>query len=137
MRLSQNFYLAEADCHDGTPCPPLLIPNARMLANLVLQRVRDEWAAPLIVVSWYRTLDWNTRVGGAAQSTHLDATGADIRPVHLDDVKRLHGLVLAMHGRGAVTELGGLGEYPRWVHVDIKRAGRLRRWKGGGLGAEQ
>ena len=139
-QLSKSFSLQEFATNDraGTPVPPHLVANVTDLAVGVLQPIRDEWTSPLLVVSGYRTLVWNTAVGGAKASTHLTAEGADIRPVYLRDVDRLHELILSMHTRGLLPMLGGLGSYPRWVHVDIRRlaSGRLRRWAGEGTGSE-
>ncbi len=139
-RLSKSFDLAEFCCNDraGTPVPAHLVPNVIDLAVGVLQPIRDEWTGPILVVSGYRTQAWNTAVGGVAGSAHLTAEAADIRPVHLADVDRLLYLILSTYARGLLPLLGGIGSYPRWVHVDIRRLalGRLRRWTGTGTGSE-
>jgi len=139
-QLSANFGLAELSCNDrdATTVPQHLIPNARRVATKVAQPIRDRWAAPLIVVSGYRTIAWNLRVGGAQSSTHLTVDGWDVRPVYLRDVPRLHDLILSMHAHDELPDLGGLGKYPAWVHIDTRQAadGHLRRWNGGGLGSE-
>lgn len=139
-QISTNFHIAEFCCHDraGTPVPPALLPNLTELVLAVLQPLRDTWGSPLIVVSGYRTLAWNMRVGGASGSTHPQAKGADIRPIHLRDVAQLHALVKGMRGNGRLPKLGGLGIYPGWIHVDTLMAadGRLRQWSGSGMGSE-
>lgn len=134
--LSRSFSVNEFDSHDGESVPAALLPNLIRLAHTVLQPIRDEWGQPLIIVSGYRSLQWNTRVGGAKKSTHLTAEGADIRPVHLRDVGKLRDLVLAKYARGELVGLGGLGDYPRWLHVDTRQVGHLRRWQGTGVGSE-
>jgi uncharacterized protein YcbK (DUF882 family) len=138
MKLSNHFSLAEFDCHDGTPVPAELVPNAQRLVDLVLEPIRLRWGAPLLIVSGYRTPAWNTRVGGAAASTHVTMDGCDPKPVHLRDVPALHMLILKMQADGDLPGLGGLGEYPNWVHVDTQKlaSGRLRRWRGKGVGSE-
>jgi len=137
--VSANFYLDEFDCKDGTPVPVSLVANVEELAREVLQRIRDKWKAPLLITSGYRTLSWNRAVGGAKSSTHLDATGCDVRPVYLSDVHKLHELVLAMWKGRELPALGGLGEYKSWIHCDTRKAadGHLRRWNGRGIGGEQ
>jgi uncharacterized protein YcbK (DUF882 family) len=138
VNLAANFHLDEFDCHDGTAVPGSVLPAVMRLAADVLQPIRDVWTGPLLIVSGYRTPAWNLRVGGVQRSTHLTGEGCDIRPVHLADVPRLHDLILAMHGRKEIPALGGLGEYPRWVHVDTRKhpSGRLRRWHGRAIGSE-
>jgi uncharacterized protein YcbK (DUF882 family) len=136
--ITRTFYVEEFDCHDGQPVPASLMSNLHDLCFAVLQPLRDRWAEALYIVSGYRTPAWNSRVGGATSSTHLTAEGADIRPAKMADVARLHAFVLNMYNQGALPALGGLGEYPRWVHVDIRRlpTGRLRQWSGNSQGHE-
>ncbi len=139
--LSPSFHLLEFSCHSGDSVPSEAIPGLISLIRGVLQPIRDEWNAPLIVVSGYRTPEWNQRVGGATTSTHLfvdDEAGVDIRPVRLAEVTKLHALILAKQMRGELPGLGGLGEYTSWCHVDSRKlpSGRLRRWKGLGMGSE-
>lgn len=139
--LSPAFHLLEFSCHSGDSVPSASIPTLIFLVREVLQPIRDEWNAPLIVVSGYRTPEWNQRVGGATTSTHLfvdGAAGVDVRPVRLAEVAKLHAMILAKQMRGELPEMGGLGEYPNWSHVDSRKlpSGRLRRWKGMGMGSE-
>lgn len=144
MRISKSFTIEEFACHDGTPVPDYLLDHLQHLVDSVLQPVRDRWATwspktpQILVVSGFRTTEWNKRVGGAKKSTHLVLKGADIKPVYLRDVPRLFLMVLDMYQQGLLPALGGLGEYPGWVHVDTSKAtdGHLRRWKGGGVGSE-
>lgn len=141
MKLSANFSLREFMCRDGTPVPDPLLPFLNELVDHVLQPIRAAWGAPLIVISGYRTPEHNARIGGAAKSTHMfkGAAGADIQPIFLDAVPNLHALVLDMRKQGRLPRLGGLGEYPNWIHVDTLMAadGHLRRWQGSGMGSER
>lgn len=133
--LAPNFALEEARCHNGVHVPPELIPVAKDVANTILQPLRDEWGGPLIVISWYRTPDYNRMVGGADLSTHVSAGGVDIRPTEIAKVGELHELALKMHREGRIR-LGGLGVYPKWIHVDNRRRGALRQWGGSWFGSE-
>lgn len=136
--LTRDFCVDEFDSHDGQVVPLHLMSNLHDLAFTVLQPLRDKWNEPIYITSGYRSPAWNARVGGAATSTHMTAEGADIRPARLDDVARLFTFVMNMYQQGALPALGGLGDYPRWVHVDIRRlpTGRLRRWSGTSMGHE-
>lgn len=138
--VTEHFSWAEAACHDGTPVPPELRPWARALALTVLEPVRARFGKPIVAVSWYRTPSYNQRVGGAQQSRHLQADAADIRPVALSDLPLLRACIEDMLRAGALPDLGGLGVYAGWVHVDIRQRapdGHVARWRGAlGIGSE-
>lgn len=55
--------------------------NARLLAEWVLQPMRDRLGGPIRVTSWYRTPEHNSAVDGAPHSLHLIGAGADLVPV--------------------------------------------------------
>lgn len=116
-----SFTWGEAT-HDGTRIPQQGVhaTNIRSLAKQ-LQRARDQIGIPFEVTSWYRPEPWNSRVGGARRSTHMDGRGVDI-------------VVDGMLGRqvgNAVASWwpGGLGIYPgnriHILHLDI---GPKRSW---------
>lgn len=137
MRLSPSFELAEFMCHDGTDVPANLIPNVTDLCIGVLQPIRNKWGA-VVVVSGYRTPDYNLKIGGAKKSNHMTASAADIHPLKPSDLPEFLKLIEKMHAAGELTALGGLGKYKGWAHVDITHAadGHLRRWDGHGVGSE-
>lgn len=136
MRLSAHFVREEFDCHDGVGVPDNLLPNLHRLVLEVLQPLRDAWRQPLQVVSGYRSPAWNERVGGAKNSTHLTAEGADIRPLDPRDVPMLLATVNDLRTAGLLQRLGGLGIYRGWLHLDARQVGHLRRWVGQGVGSE-
>lgn len=136
---SPHFPWAELACHDGTPVPIDLVPNAVALADL-LEVIRFQWGGPLIVVSGYRTEEYNKRVGGVPLSQHVLARAADVRPVHVGDVAKLATLIAANLASPSLTTLGGWGIYPQWVHVDVRprtATGRVAFWYGNGVGSEE
>ena len=53
--------------------------NLRLLAENVLDPLREAWGAPIIVTSGYRSKLLNETVGGAANSQHTTGMAADIR----------------------------------------------------------
>jgi len=146
---SRYFSVEDFDCHSGEPVPVELRPRIEALMAM-LDVIRDAWGGPLMVVSGYRSPAFNQalaeasakRNGGvsgvAKDSQHVQGRAADIRPTNAttERVARLHDLILSLFTRGALPTLGGLGIYPRWVHVDIREKvnGHLARWSGVGAG---
>lgn len=137
MRLSPYFHIEEFRCHDGTPVPDALLGNLMRLVT-TLDICRLAAGAPLNVISGFRTRKHNTAVGGAENSTHLTCEGADIRPGRDVTPEELHALVLQHYKHKRLPDLGGVGLYPSWVHIDVRKAkdGHLRRWTGLGVGSE-
>ena len=91
MRLSRNFTLAElvATSHPRLQDTPTLavIQNLQRLCVLVLQPLRDAIGRPVYINSGYRSKRLNKRVGGVANSRHLQGKAADIHCDNLDYAK--------------------------------------------------
>jgi uncharacterized protein YcbK (DUF882 family) len=138
-KLSPHFAWAEFECHDGTDVPVEVEPAVFRLATSLLEPIRLHAGCPLTVISGYRTPEYNKRIGGAKQSRHVTGEAADIRGTRNTSADELHRLILQLHASGRLPDLGGLGLYRTWVHVDLKRAGdtHLRQWNGKGVGSEQ
>ena len=138
--VTTNFAWEEFRCNDGTPVPPECQPDVRRLCELLLEPIRKAWGGPIIVVSGWRSRTWNARVGGAKGSYHVTGEAADIRPVDVLRVDPLRGLIEDMVREGELPDLGGIGAYRSWVHVDIRRKkadGHIARWAGAGVGSEE
>ncbi len=140
IHITPNFTWSEAACHDGAEVPLEYQPNARRLAERVLEPIREKFGGPLIPISWYRTAWHNQQVGGATSSQHLTASAADIRPAEMAALPRLYAVINEMLDEGLLPDLGGIGWYPgRWVHVDVRPRpadGHVARWLGQGMGSE-
>ncbi len=123
--LSPHFTIKEAACNDPaeTPVPTRLLPRAQMHA-FNLERLRHELGdVPLDVLSWFRTVFWNDKNGGASESRHLKADGTDF------DVAVVKRIGTAKFDRAAekVFANGGFGRYPSGSrHVDSR--GERARW---------
>lgn len=71
--LTLNFSRKEFRC---SHCGRLVGPTDALLA--VLQRARTAKGEPLRIVSGYRCVVFNRRVGGIVHSEHLTGNGADV-----------------------------------------------------------
>lgn len=136
--ITPHFPWSELRCHDGTDVPDDLVPNAVRLCGL-LENIRILWGGALLVVSGYRTPVYNVRIRGAEASRHVTAEAADIRPLAMDRLADLIGMVRANLGQSVLAALGGWGTYPGWIHVDVRPrgpGGHIAYWTGTGLGSE-
>ncbi len=154
LYITPHFSWGEAACHDGTPVPDNLKPNARRLAE-TLELIRVRWNAPLVCVSWYRTDEYNealydvqarrhARMGlpyrRPTNSQHTKASAVDLAPVAKNQVPILRLLIEDMIRAGQLPDIGGVGVYPSWIHLDVRKKpanGHIARWGGDGHGAER
>lgn len=109
--LSAHFSRREFDCKDGTRANPhpALIAGLERLRTVAGNR-------PVHIVSGFRTVAWNRRVGGVPRSQHLYNRAADIP----------EGLVTLAQARA--VGFSGVGHKNGWAtHVDV-RPGRFTSW---------
>lgn len=139
------FHPSEFACHgDGAPYPVSWVARWLLLRDLC-DAIRDLWGGPLIVVSGYRSPEWNDalikydqqrgRHGVAAGSQHVIGNAADLKTRRgAVDVPHLHRVVLTAYEDKKLPILGGVAAYPvsGWIHVDTFKAtdGHLRQWPG-------
>lgn len=123
-QITEHFRWAEFACHDGTAVPAHYRPQTRRLCQ-ALEVVREELGGrPITVVSGYRSVAHNRKVGGSPRSQHLHGRAADIRVqgVSPDLVAQTIERLIA---EGRLPE-GGLGRYDTFVHCDLR--GYHARW---------
>lgn len=130
VHVSAHLRWAELACHDQarTPYPVAWRPDRAVTLARVFEALRASTGAPLAVLSAYRTPAHNAAVGGAPQSQHvegraLDLTCATLRPIEL------YGRALML--AESMPEIGGLGLYDHFIHLDTRPrgpAGRVARW---------
>jgi len=124
MKLTENFSLQEFDCKDGTPVPQQFVKNVKLLAEQ-LQTLRDYIKEPVMITgSGYRTPEHNKRVGGAVNSQHLTASGADINAKNYTP-RQLSKIIEKLIREKKMLQ-GGIGVYKGFVHYDIR--GTKARW---------
>lgn len=133
MKLTENFTLEELYASptatrkgiDNTPSA-VVQQNLQMLAEKILQPIRDEYKHPIIVNSGYRCATLNKEVGGVKNSQHLTGCAADIRCTYTTKAY-LFRLIKRMIEQGKITvgqliwEYGSVDE-PAWIHISLPMA---------------
>jgi len=130
MNLTAHFSLEElvasqtADRRgiDNRP-PPGVVAYLRMVA-IILERVRDLLAVPILVSSGYRSPELNTAIGGVPTSVHCLGLAADFTaPAYgppYDVARRIAASPI-------IADLDQLIYEHTWVHVGLPRPGVMPR----------
>jgi len=129
MQLSANFSLYEflvsqtATRHniDMTPSEEIKA-NIQRLVDEIMQPLRDDLGAALLISSGYRPEDLNSLIGGSKTSAHRFGCAADFRSnaeSPLDLCERIVRLDLPYDQV--------IHEFGRWVHVGIRWDGEPPR----------
>lgn len=107
-QLSENFKVKEFACKDGSD---KILIDVTFVQNQ-LQDIRTHFGKPVNVNSAYRTLNYNTKVGGAKNSYHMQGRAFDIS---------IKGVTPAEIARYAAS-IGcpGVIQYNTFVHVDSR-----------------
>ena len=107
-KLSENFNTTEFDCKctkcNTTQIDPLLIA--------FLQKIRDNFNAPVTINSGFRCKEHNTSVGGSKNSQHLTGSAADIA------VKGVDPINVARYAEQIGVK--GIGLYQWGCHIDTR-----------------
>ena len=127
MKLTQNFYLNEFACNDGSQTPLQVYYRLQKLA-IQLQVLREYLNAPITVNSGYRSVEYNKRIGGVKNSQHILGNAADIT-VKGYTPKNIYNAIEFLIDKGEMLQ-GGLGLYNGFLHYDIGYNGKKRRWNG-------
>ena len=115
--LTKNFKVREFACRDGSD-----VIFISMDLVEVLQKIRDHFGKPVNINSAYRTLTYNKKVDGAAQSQHLYGMAADI------SISGVSPKDVAAYAETLLPKTGGIGIYSSFTHVDVRAV--RSRWKG-------
>ena len=125
MKLTNNFWLKEFNCNDGTQMPLSVFYRLQKVA-IQLQVLRDYLSSSITVNSGYRSPEYNKRIGGVANSQHILGNAADIT-VKGYTPKNVYLAIEHLINKGEMLQ-GGLGLYNNFVHYDIGYNGKKRRW---------
>lgn len=124
MQLTENFWLSEFACNDGTEVPEHLIPNVQFLAEQ-LQVIRDVIGEPIHINSAYRHKEYNSAIGGSTRSQHILAKAADLRVGEGFSSGILYDVIMELIKNNEIYN-GGVGLYSSFVHYDVRTSGRAR-----------
>ncbi len=111
--LAHDFKLVEFACKDGSDTVgvhPALVS--------LLQEIRNHFGAVVTILSGYRSVKHNRKIGGKTKSAHLIGLAADIV------VFGVSPYTVAIYCEE--IGVGGVGRYETFTHVDVK--GKNRRW---------
>lgn len=129
MKITAHFSVEEFACNDGTPYPSRWVESRLRPLCEALEILRSDLGGkPILIDSGFRTETYNRRIGGARLSQHVQGRAADIR-VAKTDPSMVIAAALELYDAGKL-EIGGLGEYPTFTHVDVRPGERLARWGG-------
>lgn len=127
--MTPHFSSQEFACRDGAPYPLEWIQDRLRPLCEILEQVRAACGGqPVSVLSGYRTQTYNQTIGAAPRSQHVEGRAADVAILY-SAPESVHAAALALH-RGGQVQLGGLGLYPTFVHLDVRPGERLARWRG-------
>jgi uncharacterized protein YcbK (DUF882 family) len=129
---SEHLSWDELACKDGTPYPKEF-RNERTAGRLAALFENIRFASgekPIEILSAYRTKSHNNKIGGARFSQHLYGRALDLRPPKGMKLDKFYDII---HSNAFRFDIGGIGRYKTFVHVDIRTTSKLIVWSGTGL----
>jgi len=95
------------------------------------EAIRARVGGPLVVNSAYRTELYNRTIGGAPSSQHVFGRALDLRHPSVSP-PGLFAAIRDLQRAGQLPQLGGLGLYDSFVHIDVRPHEQLIAWVSGG-----
>lgn len=134
MKITPHFDRKEFDQPARHGLPSKAYPQEWIESRLrplceALEKIREALGGKSIrILSGYRSPAYNAKIGGAKTSQHMAGRACDIvvPGMHAKDV---HAKVLQLYQAGEL-DIGGLGLYNGFVHVDVRKSERLAQWSG-------
>jgi uncharacterized protein YcbK (DUF882 family) len=123
MRLTNNFYLKEFECHCGCDMPRNVMENVFKLSD-TLQFLRNRTQNAIRINSAYRCESHNKSIGSNSTSQHVLGKAADITIGKMKP-KATADLIERLMDEEVILQ-GGLGRYNTFTHIDIR--GTKARW---------
>jgi hypothetical protein len=142
MRISKHFSLAElSNSATGKRYGISNIPDEKSIKNLtllaenILEPIREYFDKPIHIISGYRCAALNKRVGGSKSSQHLIGQAADIDNdnTEVSNAEIFNYIKENLKYDQLIWEFGN-DENPAWVHVSFSNKPRkqiLKAYKDG------
>ncbi|SHJ49364.1 D-Ala-D-Ala carboxypeptidase family metallohydrolase [Paramaledivibacter caminithermalis] len=130
-QITKNFNIDEFKCKNNGE----VLLNAAVLDHIErLQKFRNWYNRPMIVVSGYRTKEYNKKIGGSPNSRHMQGIASDIllpdefygftkkrQEQFLNNLKNKWIELCELGGLG-----GGIGFYDNFFHIDSRKKGNYK-----------
>jgi uncharacterized protein YcbK (DUF882 family) len=131
-RPSPNLSWNELKCQDGTEYPHMFRTDTTRLINLVesFEALRAK-LGPLVVLSAYRSREYNKKIAGAQRSQHVEGRALDIKTPKGMKPRELFDTLVNLAN---VTPIRGIGLYRWGCHFDVRPQTNLSLWKDNGSG---
>lgn len=114
-------FLVKGGAHEAnglnTDPPRALWPNAVPLFA-ALTALREAAGAPVRITSCYRSPAYNSAIGGAKQSQHMQFRAADVVIEDGGGPDAWAALARRLRAEGVFS--GGVGRYPGFIHIDVR-----------------
>ena len=126
VNVTRHLTWKELACKDGTGYPFKFAEDGRVyrLAQ-VFENIRSMCLdKPIKIHSAYRTPEWNKKVGGVANSQHVQGIALDLEHTVMSNAM-FHALILE---NWRALGVRGIGHYKNFVHIDIRDSPKLAVW---------
>ncbi len=127
MYLSDHFNIDEASKDstairlgiENTP-PKFIIPNLKLIAENILEPIRDEYGEPFSPQSWYRCAELNQLLGGKSNSLHRQGLAVDLELLGWDNDDFAHWCAEFLDYDRIILEYHDAARpNSGWVHLQI------------------
>lgn len=128
-QITLHFKRRELQCHCGCG-----LCNPTEEFKQLIEHVRQILGVPMYCEkhSGCRCRKHNAAVGGSPNSKHMSGQALDFDCGNRLSPVAIYNILLAKYIHGELSELGGMGLYKSFVHIDCYHAedGHLRLWRG-------
>jgi hypothetical protein len=101
---------------DNTPTEEALA-NMKILADELFEPLREKIGEPILVTSFYRSLELNNNISGAAAtSQHVNGCAIDLDATNISNCELFYIIKNEMDYDKLIWELGD-DNNPAWIHV--------------------
>ena len=99
----------------------------KLVAEKCFEPARIWWAKPIRINSFFRSFKLNMRIGGAANSQHMEGEAIDITTGSRADNAKLYAwMVSNLTFDQCIWEYGGI-DGPDWIHVSYRAEGNRQQ----------